>query len=401
METIKSFALPRTETELKGVDVGDYVTKHPLMFSSDVVPVELKMDKNQIIRLIEAFGANFTTLAETEEYLTVKVCAGELDMFHWAIQYGRFVEVLSPQSLRDSIRNHIEGMALKYVSGDGDRYTEAIKQVKANATLDLTGIKIGHRKKHEELENVRTLTLSDNRITDISFLRNYKKLNTLNIANNSISDISVLAELDNVHTVRLENLPIKDLSPLAKMKSLKYLHLSLGRTVDYSAINIISGLQALSLPENDSYYLDWAYIEKNRKDLEVRRIRYSPKQLPKIGGNLTSPYPLIVIKEALGYNNKLIKSQEEALLDVEKMLNSLPEEEKEVAYLLYKNDYNYPAISEKLNVSVDEVRRIHKSIKKKITHPSYNSGLVKLVEVADPNSNDAIQKLKEMIRDNK
>lgn len=114
VEITKFALLPRTDTELKGIDVGDYVIKHPLMFTGDSISIELKIDKKQVGRLVETFGSNFSVLEETKDFLTVKVLAGELDAFHWAIQYGGFVEVLKPQNLRENIRNHIVRMFFNY-----------------------------------------------------------------------------------------------------------------------------------------------------------------------------------------------------------------------------------------------------------------------------------------------
>ena len=53
-------------------------------------------------------------------------------------------------------------------------------------------------------------------------------------------------------------------------------------------------------------------------------------------------------------------------------------------------------ISEKLKISLAEVDRRISAIKKKITHPAYNSALKEFVEIAFPKSSDAIQKLKEI-----
>ena len=395
VEVIKSFATPKQETELKDISVGTYVSKHPNMFTGDPISIELKVDKERIGHIYETFS-DTTPIQENEDYIIVQVTCGELDMFYWAIQYGGIVEVLKPQSLREKIRTHIEGMTFKYKGADGDKYTEAIKRVRINGDLDLTGIKIGTRTFHEGLSNIKSVRLSDNGIKNIDFLNKYERLYFVSIANNPITDLSVLANLDNVHTVWLENLNVKDLLPLAKMPKLQTLHLSLGRDVDYKAINDMKSLKRLVIPENDGYYIDNSYLEKNRPDLEIVRTPYRPKEEPKIGGNLTSPYPLIVLKEALGYNNKLIGDKEKAIKAVEKMFNSLLSTEKAVAYLYYRDDYNRAAISEELKISIAEVDRVINSIKEKITHPAYNSELKEFVEIAFPKSSDAIQKLKEI-----
>ena len=62
------------------------------------------------------------------------------------------------------------------------------------------------------------------------------------------------------------------------MKSLRHLQVRLGRNVDYKAINDMKNLKALTIPENDSYYLDWNYLDKFRPDLEIRTTPYKKKE---------------------------------------------------------------------------------------------------------------------------
>lgn len=398
VKILKENAKNRNDTELKGKNIGEYVMQHPYMYAGNPEAIEVRVNADKVGIMMENFGADYTRIANNADTIDFRIYCTEIDAFHWAMQYGSHIEILKPQSLREKIRKQVENMSMKYMYGDGDRYAEAISKVKIHGRLDLTGIKYGNRTQHEELTNVREVILSDNKISDISFLKKYKNLSVLSIKNNPITDLTPLENLDNVHILTLENLPIKDLSSVAKMKNLRCLYLSLGRNVDYKAINDMTNLKMINMPENDSYHLDWDYIPKYKQNLEIKTSPYKPKEDAKIGGNNTSAYPLIVIKEALGYNVKLIVSENEILEDVEKMLNSLPAEEKEVAYLLYKFDYNNVAISEKLNVSLDEVKRLKKEIKKKITHASYNEKLIKYVDVLNPNSSHAVQKIKELMR---
>lgn len=396
VEVIKSSATPKTDTELKDISVGDYVSKHPNMFTGDPISIEFKVDKTRIGHVYETFS-DVTIINETEDCLTVKVTCGELDMFYWAIQYGGFVEVLKPQSLRDKIRIHIEGLAMRYVQHDGDKYTEAIKATKNNGDLDLSGINLSARNTHKSLVGLKSIKLSDNKISDISFLKEFKRLNIISIANNPIKDLTALEDLENVHTVRLENLPILDLKPLAKMKSLRHLQVRLGRNVDYKAINDMKNLKVLTIPENDSYYLDWNYLDKFRPDLEIRTTPYKKKEEAIRGGNTTSAYPLILFKEAIGYNIELTCNEETAISIADSVINKLSGEEKEVAIMFYKKGYNRVAISEDLSVSTDKVAQLLKGVKEKIIHPYYNRKMEEHVKVKKPDSTNAMEKLKEIV----
>lgn len=393
---IKSSAMPKTDTELKNISVGTYVSKHPNMFTGDPISIELRVDKSRLGHIYETFS-DIIVIQENANYITVKVTCGELDMFYWAIQYGGFVEVLKPQSLRDKIRTYIEGIAMRYIQHDGDKYTEAIKATENNGDLDLSGIDLTSRTAHEKLEGLKTIKLSDNKISDISFLKEFKRLNIVTIANNPIKDLSALEDLENVHTVRLENLPVVDLTPLTKMKNLRSLSVNLGREVDYKAINDMKNLKVLTIPENYSYYLNWDYIGKNMPDLEVRTTRYKPKEEAIRGGNTTSAYPLILFKEAIGYNIELTCSDERASSVADELLDKLCGEEKEVATMFYKKGYNKVAISEDFNISVDKVSQVLEGVKEKITHPAYNKKMEECVKVKKPTSTNAMEKLREII----
>ncbi len=113
VEIIKSYSLPKTETTLKGVSVGEYVAQHPNMFTGEPIAIELKVDKSRIGLVYDAFSS-YTLISEEQNTVTLKVLCGELDMFYWAVQYGGFVEVVSPQKLRNDIREHVEKMSARY-----------------------------------------------------------------------------------------------------------------------------------------------------------------------------------------------------------------------------------------------------------------------------------------------
>ena len=71
---------------------------------------------------------------------------------------------------------------------------------------------------------LRALDLGHMRITDISEIRNLKKLHTLILADNSISDISPLADLKELNYVELFQNDISDISPLLALPHLEDLN---------------------------------------------------------------------------------------------------------------------------------------------------------------------------------
>ena len=77
--------------------------------------------------LVDWFGKSFRILNEEETKLVISVRCNEQAMLFWALQYGKYIEVLEPQNLRDKIRENIEYMYRQYsadiseVEKDGNR----------------------------------------------------------------------------------------------------------------------------------------------------------------------------------------------------------------------------------------------------------------------------------------
>lgn len=114
VEILSDYAKPKDETDLKGKSIGKYVLEHPYMFASTVEGIDVRIPSDKMGIVVDAFGESSRFIGEENGYLTFKIFCGEHDAFHWAMQFGAYVEVLSPQKLRNRIRNHVEGMAIKY-----------------------------------------------------------------------------------------------------------------------------------------------------------------------------------------------------------------------------------------------------------------------------------------------
>ena len=94
-----------------------------------------------------------------------------------------------------------------------------------------------------ELENLKTLLLGDNNITDISELAELTKLEKLGLANNSIEAIpvsnagnSIFENFTNLTSLRLDGNQISDISSLSVLTGLTHLYLSGNPIEDFSAL---------------------------------------------------------------------------------------------------------------------------------------------------------------------
>ena len=110
---------------------------------------------------------------------------------------------------------------------------------------DLTGLEHAH--------NLRSLSLRDNNISDISPLAELKnkKLAYLTLSFNNISDISPLAELTKLDYLHLDNNNISDISPLAELKNVRQLLLHDNNISDISPLAGLTRLETLGLQNNN------------------------------------------------------------------------------------------------------------------------------------------------------
>ena len=99
----------------------------------------------------------------------------------------------------------------------------------------MQGIDLSKTKdRHSSLKNIREVLLSDNNLSNIAFLQNYKDtLVQLKIYNNLIKDITNLSGLS-LRNLELCGLPLYDISPLKDVAGLEKLKLENITARDFS-----------------------------------------------------------------------------------------------------------------------------------------------------------------------
>ncbi len=101
--------------ELKdGLNLPKHMAEHMYMFSGKSVAVKLETTEDMMTDLVDWFGNDFTVQKIGDGKIRVRVICNEKAMLFWALQYGPYVEVKEPKSLRDSLKKEIDGMAKKY-----------------------------------------------------------------------------------------------------------------------------------------------------------------------------------------------------------------------------------------------------------------------------------------------
>lgn len=92
----------------------NHMAEHIYMFSGPSAYIKIQTNKSMVGDLIDWFGKGITILDATDENITVRLKCNEEAMFYWALQYGPYVEVLEPPSLRERIKDAVCGMKEKY-----------------------------------------------------------------------------------------------------------------------------------------------------------------------------------------------------------------------------------------------------------------------------------------------
>ena len=99
-------------------------------------------------------------------------------------------------------------------------------------------------------KNLKRLTLTFNRITDITPLAGLTQLELLDVGANQISDISAVSEMKGLTSLKIFGNLITDISPLAGLVNLENLHADRNQFPDLSPLAGLSKLNAIDLSDS-------------------------------------------------------------------------------------------------------------------------------------------------------
>lgn len=99
----------------QGFSLPKHMAEHIYMFSGPSVRVKLLVPADMMNELVDWLGKDFIVRkADNDEEIIIILNCNEESMFYWALQYGLYVEVLEPVSLRNRIAEAVKKMAKKY-----------------------------------------------------------------------------------------------------------------------------------------------------------------------------------------------------------------------------------------------------------------------------------------------
>lgn len=390
VKILKDTAYDKDKTELKDKSIGKYVVEHPYMFAGEAKGIEVKVPAERFGIVKDTFGESYISTPIDNDYVKATIYCTEDDAFHWAMQYGSYIEVLKPQSLRNRIRYHVENMTFNYFREDGDRYTEAIRLARSRKILNLEGIDLTGKTKHFNLKNVRTILLSNNKIDNVDFIKNMPYLKHVCIKNNPITDLSALKECKSIMRLELENLKIKDIEPIADLP-IETLSLGLGKTEDLSAVYKLKKLKWLKASEvcadyNTSLSSKWDELEKRGVHTWIFE-RESDNVNTNAGAHLNAQYPYNLLNSIFGRDNVWVGDHNEISLAVDKFIEKFTDKEKAYLDLIYKQRVSNRDARKTLTLSDSETRTLHNDLLKKFRNPIFTDSLEKFIEEEDRDKN--------------
>ena len=97
-----------------GLNLPKHMAEHIYMFSGSSEIFKLKTTKDMMSELTDWFGTDFQIMSQDGDEIVVRVSCNSDSMRYWALQYGPYVEVLSPQWIRDKILEDAKKMVKMY-----------------------------------------------------------------------------------------------------------------------------------------------------------------------------------------------------------------------------------------------------------------------------------------------
>ncbi len=97
-----------------GLSLPKHMAEHLYMFPGESALVTFRMKKHILNDVIDWFGTDIRFSDEIDDEVTARVEVNLKAMKLWAIQYGPYVKVLSPQSLADEVKQGLKEALANY-----------------------------------------------------------------------------------------------------------------------------------------------------------------------------------------------------------------------------------------------------------------------------------------------
>ncbi len=116
---LEDAALPKRQVpELRTTTLAEYAAQHIYMFSGKSLTVRLRTEEWMMDTLVDWFGKGFKILRREGDEIEIQLRCSEAAIKYWALQYGDHVEILAPESLRQTLAESVRGMYAMYCGNE-------------------------------------------------------------------------------------------------------------------------------------------------------------------------------------------------------------------------------------------------------------------------------------------
>lgn len=251
-------------------DLNKYINEHPYMYSGKAESIVLRIADKSIGEIIDAFG-EFSVIKKVGDSSIIKINASIADVYDWAKRFGDVAEIISPQELRNKLRNYCTDSFDLYCSTEDDRYDYIIDSDEKDL-LSLIDIDLTKRKEYRENIDRKVVILRNNKLTEAAFLADFKQLEYLEIENNPIDDLSFLNRNKKLSELVVKSTATADFSFVKELPRLKKLTLIGNKNGNYDVIYDLFDLELLTLTPEDAVKLDAVRLKRSCPKLQIKII---------------------------------------------------------------------------------------------------------------------------------
>lgn len=120
VEILDDKAIPYEEAieNGKGFNQGEFISKKLYMMTGKNERIVIRLKEEYLKYIVDGIGMNFslvTNKENPEDMVDIAFHMSEESFLHFAIQYGYLLEVVSPQTLRDKLKDFTKHMIKKYI----------------------------------------------------------------------------------------------------------------------------------------------------------------------------------------------------------------------------------------------------------------------------------------------
>ncbi|WP_103981699.1 helix-turn-helix transcriptional regulator [Helcococcus massiliensis] len=120
VEILDEKAIPYEEAieNGKGFNQGEFISKKLYMMTGKNEGIVIRLKEEYLKYIVDGIGMNFslvTNKENPEDMVDIAFHMSEESFLHFAIQYGYLLEVVSPQTLRDKLKDFTKHMVNKYI----------------------------------------------------------------------------------------------------------------------------------------------------------------------------------------------------------------------------------------------------------------------------------------------